>query len=271
MKRGDSGITLVELVVAVSVLSLVVVFVSRLTNSAASIATTGQKQIDSDAQARQLLDSMAIDFTQMVKRPDVDTYLKSATNTQVGSDQIAFYSTVSGYSTLTSTQRSAVSLVAYRVNATTRFERMAKGLVWNGATPDTPMVYWATIASKFPTATTAAADSDYEEASQVFRFEYYYLFEDGTLSATPPSSGVPGTAAIVVDVAAIDDKSRGLLTDAQVAQVAGALTDYATGTAPGALIADWQTALNAITALPRPAISGIRLYERYFYLAPPNL
>lgn len=270
----EAGFTLVELLVAIAILALVVAFVSRLTNSAASVATQGQKQIDSDSQARQLLDAMALDFVQMVKRVDVDCYAKTATSTQPGNDQIAFYSTVSGYSTLTTTQRSPVSLIAYRVNANTRFERMAKGLVWNGATTDIPIVYWATIAATFPTATTTAADTDYEEASQVFRFEYSYLLKDGSLAATLPAAGITAVAAVVVDIATIDDKSRALLKDTttppQIADVASRLTDFAAGMTPGAVLGKWQQSLNAITDLPRPAISGIRLYERFFYLGAPN-
>ena len=36
------------------------------------------------------------------------------------------------------------------------------------------------------------------------------------------------------------------------------------GMAPGQLRNKWQNTLNANTTLPRPAISGIRLYERFF-------
>ena len=70
--------------------------------------------MDADSQARQLLDRMAVDFAQMVKRSDVDYYLKSSwfasgsppapsgvtgvrTLLQPGNDTIAFYSTVPGY------------------------------------------------------------------------------------------------------------------------------------------------------------------------------
>ena len=50
------------------------------------------------------------------------------------------------------------------------------------------------------------------------------------------------------------------------------LVDYTSGMAPGQLLAQWRTALDANTVgLPRPAISGIRLYERFFYLSPPTL
>jgi hypothetical protein len=85
-------------------------------------------------------------------------------------------------------------------------------------------------------------------------------------------------AAIVVTIAVIDPKSRVLVTDAQLARLNGAdgspplLVDFAAGMTPGQLLAQWRAALDANTVgLPPPAISGIRVYERYLYLSPPNL
>ena len=78
-------------------------------------------------------------------------------------------------------------------------------------------------------------------------------------------------SAILVDIAVIDPKSKVLLTDAQVTTLEASLSDYTAGMVPGQLRANWQNTLNGITTLPRPAISGIRLYERYFYLSPPTL
>src|SRR5258708_1782874 len=125
-RRRIAGFTLAELLVSVGVLVLLVLLASQLLNSAASITTLGHKQMSADSQARQLLDRMAIDFAQMVKRSDVDYYLKSSpppggiglrTVLQPGNDQIAFYSGVPGYYQATLAQ-SPVSLVAYRINST---------------------------------------------------------------------------------------------------------------------------------------------------------
>src|SRR5438477_12685398 len=77
-RRRVTGFTLVELLVTIGVLVILVLLATQLLNSAASITTLGHKQMDGDAQARQLLDRMAIDFAQMVKRSDVDYYLKSS-------------------------------------------------------------------------------------------------------------------------------------------------------------------------------------------------
>src|SRR5439155_20957240 len=143
--RGAAGFTLAELLITVGVLILLVLLFTQLLNSTATITTLGYKQMDADSQARQLLDRMAIDFAQMVKRSDVDYYVKSAAITpptgvrnvlQPGNDQIAFYSMVPGYYPSIGSQ-SPVSLVAYRINSVSgtaafnKMERLGKGLVWN--------------------------------------------------------------------------------------------------------------------------------------------
>src|SRR5947209_4586791 len=123
-----SAFTLAELLVTMGVLALLVFFASQLLKSAGTITTIAHKRMDIDSQSRQLLDCMAIDFAQMVKRSDVDYYLKSSATPpptgvrnllQPGNDVIAFYSTVPGYypSPSTSTQQGPLSLVAYRVNS----------------------------------------------------------------------------------------------------------------------------------------------------------
>jgi hypothetical protein len=239
---------------------------------------------------------MAIDFAQMVKRSDVDYFAKgtavpnSVGGTMAGNDQLAFYSTVPGYYPASGSQ-SPVSLVAYRVKTQNKLERLGKGLVWNGvSSANTPVVFLPLLISNtWPYATNQSPDpssaSAYEiMGPQVFRFEYYYLLKNGGFSDTPWDTsagnnavdGMQDVSAIVVDIAVIDPKSKVLLTDAQIATFstsggANFLSDYASGMVPGQLRAQWQNTLNGITSLPRPALSGIRLYERYFYLSPPTL
>ena len=311
--RRTHAFTLVELLVTTGVLVVLVFLASQLFNSAATVTSLGHKQMDADAQARQLLDRMAIDFAQMVKRADVDYYVKSSAASplrrvlQPGNDRIAFYSAVPGYYP-TSGYQSPVSLVAYRVNSDStsslynKMERLGKGLLWNAATPTPPPVVFIPIplASPLPvgelpsptpnplpnpawpeasSATTSWSDSELI-GSQVFRFEYYYLLKgtndgppiftdipwDTRITGHTAPSGMQDVAAVVVDIAVIDSKSKVLLTD--VTTLAASLSDYnsATMTAPGQLRASWQNTLDTNTTLPRPAISGIRLYERYFYL-----
>jgi hypothetical protein len=328
--RRIDGFTLAELLVSVGVLVLLVLLATQLLNSAATITTLGHKQMDADSQARQLLDRMAVDFAQMVKRSDVDYYLKSSAAAplrnvpQIGNDQMAFYSTLQGYYPSSGSQ-SPVSLVAYRVNAQNKLERMGKGLVWNAvSTTDTPVVFIPipissplptpevpvptatppTPAPAWPQAGNTTSDPDYELIGpQVFRFEYYYLLKGGInptggfltsiLSDIPwdtrilghsAPEGMQDIAAVVVDIAVIDPRSKVLVTNSQISTLVASLIDWGTTSCPGCpaqtqwqstpglLIAQWRAAIdsNAI-GLPLPVLSGIRLYERRFYLSPPTL
>jgi Tfp pilus assembly protein PilV len=160
LKRRIGGFTLTELLVSVFVLVIIIFMVTQVLTSATAITRTSHKQLDTDTQARVVFDRMALDFAQMVKRTDVDYYVKQPTNYkghgnghgcgrgQNGdqeSDQIAFYSAVPAYNpdpaTYSATKQSPISLIAYRVNQSTstqdaasygRLQRMAKGLLWNG-------------------------------------------------------------------------------------------------------------------------------------------
>jgi prepilin-type N-terminal cleavage/methylation domain-containing protein len=307
MSRPNRGFTLAEMLVAIAVLTLVIVLVTRLVNSAATITTLGNKRMDADAHARPLLDRIAIDFAQMVKRSDVSYYLKAGGSTGVMSggsigvnDRLAFFTSVPGYYLSSMSYNSNISIVAYRVNADpnsasyNRVERMGTGLPLNGAytggTPNIPILFLdsptsptTTIDNTWPAATRPYPDLKYNDADyelagpQVFRLEYYYLYNvpgGGTTFVNYPSTwtsvnqiAINDVAAIVVAIAAIDPKSKVLLSNSQLAALAGRLVDYTSGWGPGQLLSRWQNTLDGIGDMPRPAISGVRLYERYFYLS----
>jgi hypothetical protein len=121
-----------------------------------------------------------------------------------------------------------------------------------------------TISATWPTATNANSDPDYELIGpNVFRFEYYYLLKNGSLSDTP--TAIQNVAAIAIAIATVDPRSRVLLSDLQVTTLAGRLTDFTTSMKPGDLLGQWQTTLDGVTDMPRPAISAVRIYERYFH------
>src|SRR5207248_6994541 len=151
-RRAREGFTLAELLVSVFVLVLLIFMFTQLMTSATAITRSDHKHIDTDTQAREVFDRMAVDLAQMLKRTDVDYYVKQRTgynghgnghgwgqghNGDKGSDQIAFFSHVLGY--YPASYGSSISLVAYRVNESTstnaaygRLERLIKGLLWNG-------------------------------------------------------------------------------------------------------------------------------------------
>jgi hypothetical protein len=269
------------------VLVLVTLLASQLLNSAARIMTLGHRQMDADSQASELFDRMAIDLAQMIRRPDIDYYLKSSTTAndctlctrQRGNDQIAFYSTVPGWSAITGAQQSPVSIIGYRINISgttlsNTMERLGEALVWNGATSDirsdgrpASVIFWAPL-NPWANLTNNPFDII---GRDVFRFEYYYLLKNGDLSSTPwyATSSVRGlqdVSVIIVDIAVLDPKSRELLTNSDIAELSDSLADYS-GQARGGLLAGWRATLDGNTTLPRPALSSVRLYECSFYLS----
>jgi type II secretory pathway pseudopilin PulG len=153
--RGELGFTLTELLVSIVVVVIIVLTGTQLMTSSTAITRNAHKHIETDTQARVVFDRMALDFAQMLRRTDIDYYVKQRSgynghgnghgwgqgkNGDKGSDQIAFFSAVPGYypSGYTVGQQSPISLVAYRVTesnsndpANGRLVRMAKGLGWN--------------------------------------------------------------------------------------------------------------------------------------------
>jgi hypothetical protein len=217
-RRAREAFTLAELLVSVLIVTLIVFVVAQLMNNAAAITRTGHKRVSTDTQARVVLDRMALDFAQMLKRTDVDYYIKGPPNYtghgqghgwgrhlgtgQLGSDQIAFFTQVPGY--YPSGAQSPYSLVAYRVNQSSttnrawmKLERLGRGLLWNGVSnTSTPLVFLpVTIGSQWPAAVNngnncgganASCDPAYEIIGPgVFRFEYYYVLKNGKATDYP--------------------------------------------------------------------------------------
>jgi competence protein ComGC len=223
-RNADSSdaFTLVEMLVSIAVLTLFILIVTGMVNSTATVTRIGNKHIDTDTEARIVFDRLAQDFGQMLKRTDVDYYLKADVTKYPGhsgehrknpggggpggqtdlNDYIAFYSQVTGYSSGTP---SPISLLAYRVNglstsaAYNQLERRAEGLLWNGISnlnvnnPNPkPMFFlpvqiktiWSAVTNN---TTDPNRDKPYLETigPHVFRFEYYYLLKSGKLTDTP--------------------------------------------------------------------------------------
>jgi len=352
----SGAFTLVELLVSLACLVLIMVLVTQLFNSATIITTSGNNHMDADSQARAVFDRMALDFSQIVKRPDVDYFLKDSgpnnpetvSGTIPGNDQLAFYSQSPGYYSGTSAGVPCpVSLVAYRVNGNTaspyynQLQRYGCGLFWSGMQSVSgsamPVVFSGssntvlpnTISTSWPAATMQVTSGSYSAGTyedtannhvsnyepigpEVFRFEYYYVLKGQTatvngtqttlssqLSDTPwdkritghmSANGLADVAAIGVVMAVINPKSRALVSNAQLANLAATLkdfpqtnsngafqagTDTVNGvtidlTQPGGLEYDWGLTINSTNLIPRLAASSIRIYKRYFYLSQSN-
>ncbi|PTY03435.1 hypothetical protein DB346_06010 [Verrucomicrobia bacterium LW23] len=302
------GFTLVELLVSLSVLVVLLLLINRLMASALQVTGTSQRRMEADTQARAVFERLAIDFGQMLRRPDVDYILKDATRLpQPGNDQMAFFSRVPGYSTTPAAPPSQMSLVAYRVNSDSsspyvhKLQRLGWGLPWNAAGTETPLVYRQnatsyppnSISTNWSSAVDMSEQEHYELAGpQVFRLEYYYLIKGATVYdattasvVTLPSrlSATPWDTRPPLNHTAVDG-----LRDVAAIVVTIAILD------PGSRIKLTQTQLaQLVTAMPdfneamlpgeleerwqqaaqtapipAEAASAVRIYQRYFHLTP---
>jgi prepilin-type N-terminal cleavage/methylation domain-containing protein len=342
-RRHGHGFTLMELLISIVVVTIIVLMVAQLMSNATAVARTGIKHIDTDTQARIVLDRMAQDFGRMLKRTDIDYYIKAPVgyrnpkahgngkklkSGELGNDQIVFYSEVPGYYP-SAVSQSPVSLVAYRIdNQPTsatylQLQRMGKGLLWNGASNGTnstspyPVVFTTgqidtTCTNKCPCNGTTGpwagpwkaaicddtSDTDYETIGPaVFRFEYYYLLKDGSITDAPRVTGAVNWAdssqplaaklnafsdveAIAVVIAVIDPASRSLVfPSGALFNLMSDMADFknANGLGFGAQkIGDvennWNLAVQSAAqtgatsdglAFPPAAASAIRIYNRY--------
>ena len=154
--KTSTAFTLVEILVSLAILVLLVVLFGQIITHATTITRVDSRHVDTDTQARVVLDRISADIGRMLKRTDLDYYVKQpqgynghgnghayghkVQTGQQGSDQIAFFCQTPAYpesGSFTAAQQGSVALVAYRINedntqpAYLRLERMAKGMLWN--------------------------------------------------------------------------------------------------------------------------------------------
>jgi prepilin-type N-terminal cleavage/methylation domain-containing protein len=347
-RRPNDAFTLMELLISVAVLAIIIFMLGQVATNSVAVTRTGNKHIDTDTQGRAVLDRMAQDFGRMLKRTDIDYYVKAPAgyknpnahgkgkhlkSGQLGNDSIAFFSQVPGLYPAGS--QSPLSLVAYRINNNPnsatylKLERMGKGLLWSGVDNGTsyyPIVFatgqidvscnnqcpcsgttgpWAGPWSAAICSDNTDPDGSYETVGPgVFRFEYYYLLKDGSITDAPRITGAVNWAdssqslsaklnafsdveAIAVVIAVIDPASRSLVFPDALFNLMSDMADFkdANGNGVGAQkIGDvennWNLAVQSAastgktydgSAFPPAAASAIRIYNRYFDVRTPAL
>jgi type II secretory pathway pseudopilin PulG len=297
--KGHTGgsceaFTLVELLVAMTVLVLIVAVCAELMLQSQNILKNGMQKMDADAQARLVFDRMTTDMGLMLRRNDIDYIVKDGTQVQPLNDSIAFYASAPGYfpSSPDSAPRKSVSLLGYRVNSQTyQLERLAKGTGWNNTSSGIPMAFLpATLFGTWPSIAVAGTggvpnlnlgtDSEYQVlADGVFRFEYCYILNDGTISNVPyltshtAINGWRDVSSLYVAIAVMDDKSRLLVPGEsanapQLTAATAALKDFTLPTGQQSPpLTQWQTVINGagfatLSNLPVKAASGVRIFSR---------
>jgi prepilin-type N-terminal cleavage/methylation domain-containing protein len=304
-QHRNGGFTLVELIIAISVLTLLTGFVAELVSNATIVTTHSRKRSDADSQARLVFERMDGDFARMLQRSDVD-YLFCK---QAGNDRMFFYSEAPAYYDGGSTSikpRNSMALLGYRVNSSYQIERLGKQLNWGGDTSTQPgsivfLTYPAsTVTTPKPTpiptsllennwpAVIGAApaydgkDSDYHVlADQVCRMEFCFQMKDGSYVFDPAGGSATAihslkdVTAIIVALTVLDATSQEIV---DISKVSGAFDDPTaedlSATPPVLMGERWhrklfQADFAATAGIPQAAASQVRIYEKSFPLNRP--
>jgi len=214
------GFTLIELLAALTVLGVVILMITQITDGTARSVTYENRQINTDTEARMIFNRFSIDFARMLRRRDLDgTAFKQPAGTlppryrdasgepiafpanlQPGNDRLAFYAESRGRfpgpDQPSGADRSPVSVVAYQIlpDAETGIPGLARRSIglgwephsgggWKGVAhlPQRLADLWPDLFSQ--------AEAFRSVADQVFRMEYVYLLK--------PRDGEPARLSIV--------------------------------------------------------------------------
>lgn len=264
------GFTLVEMLLSISILVVLLLLMAQFTNNANHIITGSSKHMEADKSARMIFDRMAWDFSRMLIRSDITSF---SFDKDAGNDSIVFASMINGAysSSPPPSARREIALIGYGCTLTGTFQRLAQGGGWEKT--DTYIPSYSGTVSSFSTSGTNFVQP---LSNQVFRFEYSFLMKGGTLSITPPtSSTISNVAAVVVGLAVMDQKSLAQLSNPNWGALAARFSDAKAGEeilGNAAGTSGWNKDLADVITNPpsgftRQSVSGIRLYQRYFYIA----
>lgn len=277
------GFTLLEMLVALAVLSMVVLLLFQTIGATSSSSAMMKRRLDMDAEARSVFDRMDADISSMVIRQDVDALFLGLPQDGSGgidrNDQFYFYSQSPGHSSSTS-GISPLSMIGYAVT-NLQLARMAMTKGWD----DLPFLTTNVVVTGFnttnlPQCLGIATNYWHVVGPSVFRMEIGLMMKPGTVNAdgstnqansyaylanpAKPRHGLANVAAVVVAVGLLDSSSRAVVPPAQLTNMGSLLQDCMTN--GGIPLSAWESNLTLSNGLPQPLANRVRLYIRTFPL-----
>lgn len=285
------GFTMIELLVAMSVLVVIMAMVSQFMGMTFRSVSEARKRFEVQAKARNALDLIARDLHDGVFQKQLTAFTDDT-----GSVALAFYTSHLGLIGPSDdlTLYRPLSYVVYRTvpptpSGFTTLYRGAVSLQWDlSATypalpPDSNALPFqiANGNNDLYVAATTTGNNYQKLIEGVIRMEVGFLYDDGVVRTTfniDPGSSTPpapvAKAAIITLLIASDTDTQKLLSgssDPLAAYFGGASSPLAARDAVSApsLLAEWEKVLNNPTTwsgFPDGISSGVRAYERIVYL-----
>jgi prepilin-type N-terminal cleavage/methylation domain-containing protein len=278
-----SAFTLVELLVAMAVLTILVFILAQMMSAASLSWSMGKQRIDNLTKARVFLDLVTRDMQDGIFRPDLAAFIDQAgAVASASSTSYAFYSKRMGGGAR------SVTLLNYKVNQSAADYSLMRGALpinWTATPPSFAGLNAATIG--LPELGTMTANDYSEVAGGVVGFRIYFINSDTT--ASPPVNAYSWnylpwsyaslgsqkmSIAACVTLAVVDDSTQTLLnTNGQMSKLAASLTSP--GTLAGSLKDSWDAQINTpgfFQSFPEAQVrSGLKVFQRVIPLRPVNL
>jgi prepilin-type N-terminal cleavage/methylation domain-containing protein len=279
----SKGFTLLELLVALAVLSMVVVLLLQTISSTSTASGSTKRHLDMDAEARSIFDRVQADIDSMVIRQDVDALFLGLPQDGSGgldhNDQFYFYSQTPGYSAATS-GLSSVSMVGYAVT-NQQLVRLGMAKSWD----DLPFLTTNLSVTGFTTTNLpqclgSATNYWHVIGPSVFRMEIGLMMKGATTNADGsvnysnsyaslsnpsfPRHGMANVAGVVVALGLLDPQSRMNVQPSQMSNLASVLSDCLTN--GGIPMNNWETNLALSNGIPPILANRVMLYIRNFPL-----
>ena len=293
--RGRKGFTVIEVLTAIFVLSLLVVMIMQVIDNLSLSTGVSNRLQNSTSEARQVLDRIGVDLELMFQRQDMDYFFSNAPDSKNGA-VLSFFTQVAGPESMRHASSAGpnrgISLVAYRtVPGKDGKLEMQRGLLALGAKdyfmglleipgehpltwPPMPLDVWSVpnenfdqlAAGVFKVAVAFQINSPWKSAGGT-------VYEAGQALPEAPTRSLSGTdsvdikkiGALIVAIAVLDAESRKQLSAKDLQAMADALP--LPKTADEMPLQLWQPIAasgNFPKNLPRQARSAVRVYQRFY-------
>jgi len=206
--------TLVEVLVAMAVLSILVLILGQVMLVTGQAISLNSKRLDATGQVREFFDRLGADLEAKPQRSDLTNMFTSQPGND--NDTLQFYSAVGGYNSTADSVPRQLSLIKYMVaknpsipsDGALGLVRQADQADWNGS--QMAPVFGN---GKPPPAVAASPDTDTDLlAPGIIRMEFCYVSASGTSAGNAYTLKQPaGSYSLVVAVAAMDEQNRALL------------------------------------------------------------
>lgn len=279
--KGRFGFTLIEVMIAVSILALLLILFSQLIGNVSKLTAQGRQRLDSDAAARIALDLIASDLGARLRRPDADFLIEKSS----GSDAFFFHSEAPAF--LGSGTADTVALIGYRVSGTNGLERIGMGYPMGSGSFALP-TRLSTIVNTLPETAFQPL------CKEVFRMEIEFMKRDGNFIDKPPTRAAAGKpaytyisnsgslvqisasqlddwddiCAMVITIACLDRDQQKLLSDTELTALAEAFQDApaSSNTRPGTFPWGERAEKASFDLRAKSASGAVRVYRRFIPL-----